>query len=101
VALEAAERGEFATVALIPPGRKLRINALTQRAGFVTVEVADMKGTPIAGRSFAESVPITGDHFWTTVAWRGVEDLGYPDNTAIMLRFRMEQARIFGLRFEA
>lgn len=99
VALEAAGRGEFATIGLIPPGRKLRINALTKRGGSLFVEVADMKGKPLEGRSFSEAARIFGDRFWTPVTWNGQEDLGHPDGTAIILRFRMDQAQIFGLEF--
>lgn len=99
VALEAAERGEFATIGLVPPGRKLRINALTRRGGSLLVEVADIKGKPLAGRSFNEAARIFGDRFWTPVTWNGQEDLGHPEGTAIMLRFRMDQASIFGLEF--
>ncbi len=101
VALEAAATGEFGTIGLIPPGRKLRINALTKRAGFVMVEVADIKGKPLEGRSFAEAERITGDHFWTPLSWRGEQDLRHPEGAAIILRFRMDQARIFGLQFES
>jgi hypothetical protein len=99
VALEAAERGEFATIGLVPPGRKLRINALTKRGGSLLVEVADLKGKPLAGRSFDEGARIFGDQFWTPVTWNGQEDLGHAEGTAIILRFRLDQAQIFGLEF--
>jgi hypothetical protein len=99
VALEASERGEFATVSFMPPGRKLRINAVTPRAGSILVEVAGNDRKPLAGRSFAESTPIVGDHHATVVNWKGTDDLGHPENSAIVLRFRMDQARIFSLEF--
>jgi hypothetical protein len=101
VALEAANRGEFTTVAFMPPGRKLRINAQTQRAGSVVVEVvslADRK--PLSGHTFADATPIIGDHHWAPVTWNGKDGLGHEDGTAILLRFRMKQARVFGLEFE-
>ena len=99
IALEASERGEFSTVALMAPGRKLRINALTKRGGRILVEVVGVDGKPPAGRSFDEAVPLFGDLHWTPLAWGGQQDLGYSDGTAIRLRFRMEQAQIFGLEF--
>jgi len=99
VALEAKERGEFATVGIMPPGRRLRINALTRRGGGIFVEVAAMDGRPLAGRSFAEARPIVGDHHWSTLTWRGQEDLGHPENTGVILRFCMDQAQLFGLEF--
>ena len=81
-------------VAIMPPGRKLRINALTRRAGEVRVEVAG-----IAGHTFAECVPIVGDQFGIPVTWNGKDDLGYKDGDSITLRFRMEKAKLFGIDF--
>lgn len=99
VALEAPERGGFATVGIMPPGRKARINAVTRRGGSLLVEVAGMDGRPLAGRSFAEARRISGDHHWTTLSWNGQEDLGHAENTGVILRFRMDQARLFGIEF--
>ncbi len=97
--IEAAERGEFATVALIPRGRRLRINASTRLGGNMLVEVAGIQGHPLPGRSFAESRRIVGDSHWSYLAWNGVEDLGYQNGAPIILRFRLDQARIYGLEF--
>ncbi len=94
VALEAPDRGEFATLMIMPPGRKLRINAVTERVGSITIQV---EGIP--GRSFAESTPIAGDQHWTPVTWNGQEDLGFKEGAPIMLRFRMDKAKIYGLEF--
>lgn len=99
VALEARERGEFATVGLMPPGRKLRINALTRRGGSVQVEVADIFGQPLPGRTFAEARRVSGDHHWTPLSWKGSDDLGFNEGEAIILRFRLDQAQLFGLEF--
>ncbi len=100
VALEAAVRGEFATVAVMPPGRKLRINALTQRAGSILVEVVGQNGQPIAGNTFADATPIIGDQFRTVVTWKDKDDLGHKDGESIFLRFRMDKAKLFGLAFQ-
>ncbi|MBI3657444.1 MAG: hypothetical protein HY232_13600 [Acidobacteria bacterium] len=100
VALEAKDQGEFATVGLVPPGRRLRMNAVTQRGGRILVEVADIDGKTRVGHSFQEAVPIIGDQYRTPVTWgkegRLVEEAGEP----IILRFRMEKARIYWLDFE-
>lgn len=112
VALEAVERGQFSTFALIPPGRKLLINAVTERSGSILVEVvgvekrtstvnAPERGIQVLpGRSFGDAKPIVGDHYKTPVTWNGLVDLGYKHGTAIVLRFRMEKAKLFGLDFE-
>lgn len=98
LAIAAPERGEFATVGLMPPARRLRINALTARAGRIVVEVADLQGTPRPGRSFAECDPIVGDQPDAPVTWRGEADLGDPA-APLMLRFRMDRAKLYRLEF--
>jgi hypothetical protein len=98
VALEAAERGEFATVSFFPPGRKLSINALTRRGGSVHVEVV-AGGKVVEGRAFAQATPIVGDQPRAVVNWGGATDLGHPENSPIFLRFRMDQAQLFSLEF--
>ena len=100
VGLEAPQRGEFATVGIIPPGRKLRINVLTQRGGSLLVEAAGIDRKPLPGRSFAEADPIIGDRYRTPVTWNGQDYLNYQADAGIILRFRMDKARIFGLDFE-
>lgn len=99
VALEAADRGEFATVAILAPGPKALLNARTQRAGSVLVEAAGPDGKPLEGRSFADAVPIVGDQPAAPVRWKEREDLGAKEGVGLILRFRMEKASIFGLEF--
>ena len=99
VALETPERGEFTTVGLMPPGRKLRINAVTKRGGAIRVEIAGLDGKTVEGRSFAAATPISGDHYRTVLTWNDSDDIGVREKSAIMLRFRLEQAQIFDLEF--
>ncbi len=100
VALEAPQQGEFSTVSFFAPGRTLRINAVTKRAGHVLVAVTRRDGTFLPGRSFEEAVPIVGDQHRTPVRWREADDLGFADGEPISLRFRMKKAKIYGLDFE-
>jgi len=100
VALEALEIGEFATAVFFPPGRKMRINADTRRGGRILVEVTNLGHQTLPGRSFDDCVPIIGDHHRTIVAWKGSDDLGHADGAAIMLRFKLDRARLFGIEFE-
>jgi hypothetical protein len=97
--VEAPERGEFATVGIIAPGRKLRLNCCTKRAGSVLVEAADLAGKPLAGRSFAEAVPIVGDHRAAAVVWRETQTIGDEEGAAIILRFRLDKAQLFWVEF--
>ncbi len=100
VGLDAEQTGEFATVAIKPPGRKLRINALTQRAGSIRVELAGMNGRPLPGHSFAEADPIIGDVAGQPVTWNKQDDIGVQPEQGVILRFRMDRARLYGLEFE-
>jgi len=100
IALEAEDIGEFTTVVFIPPGKKMKINAVTKRAGKILVEVvSDDDDKVLAGRSFEDCDPIIGDKFWEPVTWKAKDSLGCKEGTAIALRFKMEKAKIFGLEF--
>ncbi|MBN2357796.1 hypothetical protein JXO59_16920 [candidate division KSB1 bacterium] len=100
VGIEAAEVGEFATVAFLLPGRRLLVNALTERAGYVKIEVVALNGTAIKGYTFADADAIIGDQYRTPVTWKGKAELDVPPGTPVWLRFRMKMARIFFLDFE-
>jgi hypothetical protein len=100
VALEAEEEGEFATVAFISPGKIARINALTDRVGRMQVEVCDIDGKTIPRRSFEDAVEITGDQHWTPLKWKGGDDLGVKAGEAVILRFRLSKAKVFGVEFD-
>jgi len=109
IALEADGRGQFVTMPVMPPGRTLKINATTSRAGFIKIQVEDastLASDPprerdaVVGRTLVEADPIVGDQFWTTVTWNGEADLGMEEGTPIQLRFEMDMAKVFGLEFE-
>ena len=91
--------GEFATVALVPPAGRLKINATTRRGGSIRIEVATIQRQVLPGRSFADCHPIIGDQFKTLVTWQGGEDLGIQPGEAVVLRFKLDQAKIFALDF--
>ncbi len=95
VGLEAAEDGVFTMMPIMPPGRSLKINALTLRTGWVKVEVVG-----IDSRRFSECVPIVGDQHWARVTWKGGNDLGIPEGQPMTLRIEMKQAKLFGLEFD-
>lgn len=99
VAVEADDVGEFATVGIVPPGKTLRINSLTKRAGGVRVELCRIDDTVIPGRSFDDCDPVQGDAFWKTVTWKGASELGVDADAGVVIRFRLERGRLFGLEF--
>jgi hypothetical protein len=98
--VEAQEKGEFATVAFLLPGKKLKINALTQRTGHIKVELVEFDGKPIEGYTFSDSDPIIGDKYWTEITWNGKAEFPVEPGTPIWFRFKLSQAKIYGLEFE-
>jgi hypothetical protein len=91
--IRAEAQGEFATIAVVPPGKKLLINAITSEKGSITIEAADLSGQPLPGRSFADAVPLTGDCHLSPVRWKQHDDLG--DADAVMLRVKMNSATVY------
>jgi len=102
IAIEAEERGEFATVPMIPPGQKLYINALTKRTGYVRVALQRCGDTTeiVPGRGFKEAIAVVGDHPRTLVRWQDTDKLGVKPGEAVSLLFKLNQAEIFSLAFE-
>ncbi len=100
VGLEAPERGAFSTVAVLAPGRRLRANVLTARAGCLQVEAARLSGETIPGREFENSIPLRGDCHGAPVLWQEHDDLGVEVGEAVMLRFRLEAGCLYFLDFE-
>jgi hypothetical protein len=95
VALEAPDRGQFTLIPVMARGRMLKINAVTKRTGGIWIEVAGVES-----RSFDHCTRIFGDRYWATVDWKGETDLGFEEGKAVTLRFKLDQAEIFGLEFE-
>ena len=100
VALEAEGLGEFSMVGIVPPGNRLRINAVTKRTSSIRVAVCGMNGEPLPGRSFDDCKPIIGDQYQTLVTWGEHEDMGVEPGEPVVLKFKLNQARIFALDFE-
>ena len=100
MAIAAEDKGEFTTVAFVSPGDKLRINAVTRLAGGILIEACDFNGKPLAGHSFGDAVPIVGDHYRSLVTWKGHDTLGLKKGEPLVLRFRMDKAKIYALDFE-
>ena len=97
---EAKELRESTTADIMPPGRKLRVIALTQRAGGIRVEITMLSDNELPGRGFADRRPIQGDQFRTLVTWTGQDALGCGTNQPIIIRVKMDHARLFGIQFE-
>lgn len=99
VALACDEEGEFATVAVIPPGDRIRINATIPPTGYVKVAVRRYGASgDVPGRSFDEMDPLVGDGLALPVTWKGEASLGH-EGSPVILRVRMRQSRLFAIEF--
>lgn len=66
-----------------------------QRGARLCDEVAGVEN-----HSLDDCTRIFGDHYWTTVDWKGKTDLGFDEGKPVTLRFKLDQAEIYGLEFE-
>lgn len=99
VALQADGEGEFATVYVVPPGDRLRVNADVAPTGYLKVAVRTWGSREdMPGRTFAESDRIIGNSLAHRVTWKGEETIGH-DGRPIMLRVQMKQAKLFAFEF--
>ncbi|MCC6798156.1 MAG: hypothetical protein IT366_23790 [Candidatus Hydrogenedentes bacterium] len=99
-AIEAVEEGYFNTPRVTLQGNKILLNVQTARAGEVRVELRDASFAPIAGRSFEESDPITGDDTAIEVTWKGSGDLSALNGQRLHVAFRMRSAKLFAVYAE-
>lgn len=95
----AYEEGEFLTKPFMHSGRELEINYSTSGAGRMQVEVLTAAGQPIPGFSLDECREIYGDHIARTVKWNDSTDVSSLAGQPIRLRFVMNEADLYSLRF--
>jgi len=99
VALECEEEGEFATVAVMPPGDRIRLNAVIPPTGYIKVAVRIQgKSDDIPLRSFEQTDSMVGDSLAFPVRWNGEDSLACKGKP-VRLRFQMRQAELYGIEF--
>jgi hypothetical protein len=99
VALQADGEGEVATVLIVPPRERERVNADVAPSGYLRVAVRVWSsGSDLPGRTFTESDRLTGDSLAARVTWMGEERIGHTGKP-IMLRVQMRPAKLFGCEF--
>lgn len=81
-------------------GHRLELNYATSAAGSVQVELCDAEGRPLPGFSVADNDALTGDEISRIVSWKSRSDLAALRGTVVRLRFVLEDADVFSLRFE-
>jgi hypothetical protein len=92
--------GELLTKPLRFSGRRLKVNYATSAAGSLKVEIRDLKGRPIPGYALQEADEIVGDQVERVVTWMGRSELSALAKAPIRLRFVLQDADLYSIRFE-
>jgi len=91
--------GEMVTKPLRFSGKELTINYSTSAAGAIRVEIQDLAGKPIQGLGLDKCPEIIGDEIERVVAWKDGSDVGKLAGKLVRLRFVMNDADLFAIRF--
>ena len=91
--------GEMVTQPLIFTGSDLFVNYSTSAAGFIQIEVLDESLNVIPGFSRDDFSPRHGDEIEGKMSWNSQSPLAALAGKVIHLRFIMQEADLYSLRF--
>ena len=97
--LHADVRGEAVTPPLTFEGRQLLLNYATSAAGSVRVEIQDGDGAPLPGFALEDAQPLFGDCLDDAARWAAGDEVAALQGRTVRLRFVIEDADLFSLRF--
>ena len=101
VALTAgSESGEAITRPIRFEGRRLIVNTRTARSGTIRVELQDADGRPLSGFALSDAKPLRGDELAATIAWSNGSDVSTQAGNSLRVRFVLQDAMLYSLRFE-
>ena len=93
------EPGEVVTKPFRFSGRHLELNVSTSAAGRVRVEIQNAAGQPVAGFRLSDCEPVVGDAIDCRVSWKNSADVSGLVGQTIRLRFQLEEADLYAMRF--
>jgi len=91
--------GEVVTRPLRFAGAALKLNFSSAAAGGIRVEIQNEEGRPIPGHTLDQSQPIYGDALDRKVTWKKGSDVSALQGRPVRLRFVLQDADLFALRF--
>jgi len=91
--------GQFVTKPLVFGGKKLILNYATSAAGSIRVEILDADGEVVPVYQAGASEELYGDELAHEYGWASAEDLSPCTGEPVRLRFIMQDADLFSLRF--
>jgi hypothetical protein len=92
--------GEVITRPLEFEGTKLKVNYRTGEKGSIRVEVQDAEGKPLSGFAASDCRLLKGDAMEGVAAWNRGGDLASLAGQPVRLRFVLNDAEVFAVRFE-
>lgn len=93
------EEGEFLTKPFKFEGGRLMLNISTTAGGKVRVEIQDGSGQPLEGFTLEDCEPFFGDRIDHIVTWNDSPDLSRLSGLPVKLRFLLQEADLYSLRF--
>ena len=81
-------------------GRELGVNYSTSAGGSLRVEIQDAEGRSLPGFELADCRSLVGDAIERTVTWAKGSDVNSIANKPVRLRFMMNDADLYALRFQ-
>ena len=94
-----ADTGEMVTHRLRFLGKSLVVNYATSAGGSLRVELQDASGRPLPGFTLADCQSLVGDIVEQPVSWTGGSDVSEVADKPVRLRFVMQEADVFALKF--
>ncbi|MBG86351.1 MAG: hypothetical protein CMO80_05555 [Verrucomicrobiales bacterium] len=94
------EEGEFTTKPLVFSGDQFEFNYSTSGAGRMRIEIQNADGEPVPGFTLAESRVIHGDDINRIAKWGGTTDVSSLAGKPVRLRFVMNEADLYSIRFQ-
>ncbi|MBN2375087.1 MAG: hypothetical protein JXD22_01705 [Sedimentisphaerales bacterium] len=93
------QTGYFITPTMLYAGDELQLNVKVNPGGSVRVGLLDENDNPIAGRSIADCVPITGDDVAWTVNWNSGSDVSARDGMPTKMKVEITDASLYAFQF--
>lgn len=98
VSMAAQEDGRLLTQRFYLRGSEIRLNARTQKDGWIQAEILRDGGSLSRQYHQETSDKITGDHQDVPLTWNGSSDITQHNGQSIMLRLIMHKAEVYSFR---
>ena len=96
-----ATPGFLVTPPLVFRGSHLELNLACGPGGSLRVEIQDGSGQVLPGFAAADCIPLTGDDTAALVRWNAGSALDAIVGTPVVLRFEIQDAKLFAFQFPA